>query len=70
MNARFQPPSVRQRGQVAQAMNAVQQFKPDHGEYRGAIRCTKCGSSLNFCVASNGLSRGQCAATGCLRWCN
>jgi hypothetical protein len=28
-----------------------------------------CGSSLRFTVMSNGLSRGQCTAAGCVRWC-
>jgi hypothetical protein len=69
MNARFQPPSIKERGQVAQAMNAVQQFKPQQGEHKGTMRCTKCGSSLSFTIQSSGISRGQCSAAGCLRWC-
>jgi hypothetical protein len=55
-------------GKVAQAMNAVQQFKPKHGEHKGTMRCTKCGSSLSFSIMSNGLSRGSCRSACGVKW--
>lgn len=61
--------TVQHYGKVAQAMNLVQQHKPQHGEATGTIRCTHCGSSLRFTIFANGISRGQCTAAGCVRWC-
>lgn len=61
--------TVNHYGRVAQAMAQVQQHKPAFGEYSGRMSCTKCGSGLRFTIMSNGLSRGQCSAAGCLRWC-
>lgn len=69
MSARFEPPSLRQRSQVAAAMNAVQQHKPEHGEAKGRIRCTRCGDGLQFVIDATGRSRGQCAAACGVKWC-
>lgn len=57
-------------GKVAQAMAAAQQHRPQHGEHSGRMQCPKCGSALRFTIFSNGISRGQCAAAGCVRWSN
>jgi ribosomal protein S27AE len=65
---RFEPPTIKQRGQVANAMAAVHAHKPEVGERTGRITCTRCGSSLRFTIMANGISRGQCAAAGCIRW--
>lgn len=68
MSARFEPPSVHERGQVARAMAAVHAQKPESGERTGRITCTRCDGALRFTIFSNGISRGQCAAAGCIRW--
>lgn len=65
---RFEPPTLKQRSQVIQAMTAVQQRKPAQGETSGRITCPRCGSGLQFSILSNGISRGQCMAAGCIRW--
>lgn len=57
-------------GAIARAQAAIQAHKPAQGEHTGRIACTKCGSSLRFTIQSTGISRGQCNAAGCLRWCN
>lgn len=54
---------------IARAMSAIQQHKPATGEYTGRISCPKCHSGLRFTIQSTGISRGQCSAAGCLRWC-
>jgi hypothetical protein len=61
--------TVTQYGQIARAMNEVQQHKPNHGEHSGRITCPRCGSGLRFVITSSGKSRGQCVARNCLRWC-
>lgn len=64
---RFSPPTIRQRGQVAQAMAAVYAHKPEAGEAQGQITCPACRGHLKFTVTSSGISRGHC---GCgVRWC-
>lgn len=65
---RFQPPSLKQRSQVIAAMTAVQQHRPEHGEASGRLRCPRCGSSLQYVIFSNGISRGHCAAACGVRW--
>lgn len=62
--ARSEPPTVKQRGQVAQAVAAVQAHKPTHGEASGRIRCTRCTGTLQFVIQSTGLSRARCG-NGC-----
>lgn len=66
---RFEPPTIKQRGQVANAMAAAHAHKPDAGEYAGKMVCPRCRSPLNFKIASNGISRGQCAAACGVKWC-
>lgn len=66
---RFEPPTIKQRGQVAHAMAAAHRHKPEVGEYTGRIACTRCGSALRFTIYSNGVSRGQWATANCIRWC-
>ena len=68
MSHRFEPLSLRERSQVIRAITEVQGHKPEHGEHQGRIRCPRCGSGLSFTILSNGISRGQCAAAGCVRW--
>lgn len=68
MNHRFQVPTIKERGQLVRAIAAAQAFKPVTGEFKGRITCTRCGSGLNFSILSNGISRGQCSAAGCIRW--
>lgn len=55
---------------IAQAMAKVQEHKEPGADVTGRIQCPKCGSQLRFTVFSNGISRGQCAARGCLSWCH
>jgi hypothetical protein len=69
VSARFEPISIKERGQLVRAVAAVQAFKPQAGEYVGRMQCPKCGSGLRFTIQANGISRGQCAASGCIRWC-
>lgn len=56
-------------GPTARAMAKVQEQRQKDQDVTGRIDCPKCGSGLRFTVMTNGLSRGQCAAAGCLRWC-
>ena len=65
---RFEPPTIKQRGQVARAMELVHKHRPEHGEHQGRITCPRCGAGLTFTILSNGISRGQCAAAACIRW--
>ena len=65
---RYEPLTLRQRSQVISAMAAVQQHRPEHGEASGRLRCPRCGSSLQFVIQSNGLSRGHCAAACGVKW--
>lgn len=67
---RFEPPSLKERSQVAQAMSKVQEHRPSHGEANGKITCTRCGASLHFSIQSTGLSRGRCAAACGVSWCH
>jgi hypothetical protein len=67
--SRFEPPSIRERGQLARAIAAVQQHKPEHGESSGKITCTRCGAALRFTIDSSGISRGQCIGNCGVRWC-
>lgn len=53
---------------TAQAMNQVNQQRRQGEDVSGRIQCPKCGSALRFTILGNGLSRGQCAAPGCVRW--
>ena len=68
MSARFDPPTIRERGQLARAIAAVQEHKPQHGEATGKISCTRCGASLRFTINCKGISRGMCTSAGCIRW--
>lgn len=63
----FSPPTIRERGQVAQLMATVHQRRPEHGEAIGTIRC-RCGAALTFNIQSNGLSRANCSAACGVRW--
>jgi hypothetical protein len=65
---RFEPPSIRERGQVAQAMAEVQQHKPAHGEAKGIVPCPRCRGPLRFTIFANGTSMGYCPSAGCVRW--
>lgn len=56
-------------GPTARAMDMVQQQKKPGQEVTGRISCPRCGGGLRFNVQANGLSRGQCAARDCVRWC-
>ena len=65
--SRFDPPSIAQRGKLAQLVAAVQQQKPQQGEKAGTLRCA-CGAPLHFNIQSTGISRGHCAAGCGMRW--
>jgi hypothetical protein len=65
----FQVPTIQQRGQIARAMNEAHQHKPAAGEHTGTMKCTRCGSTLRFTIASNGISRGSCNAACGVTWC-
>lgn len=64
---RFEPPTIKERGQVARAMAAVQAHKPQAGELAGRITCPRCGGALTFAIQSNGISRGHCTCG--VKWC-
>ena len=65
---RFQPPTIAQRGQIANAMAAVQKQRPKVGESKGSIPCTRCSGRLSFTVLASGISRASCNTGGCIRW--
>jgi hypothetical protein len=60
-------PTIAWRGKLARLRAQVQQHKPEHGERQGRLRCV-CGAAFTFTIASNGLSRGHCAAGCGARW--
>lgn len=67
---RFAPLTIRERGQIAQAMAQVHQHRKPDQDVTGRIACTRCGATLSFTVQRDGHSRGACAAAGCVRWSN
>lgn len=67
MNMRFEPPTVRWRGRVANLMAAVYRQRPAHGEASGTLACI-CGARLLFNIQSTGISRGRCSAGCGVRW--
>jgi hypothetical protein len=67
MSLRFEPPTIKERGELARLMDAVQRHKPEHGEASGTLRCA-CGGTLKFNIQSNGISRGTCLAGCWRRW--
>jgi hypothetical protein len=66
---RFEPPTIKERGQVARTMNLVHQHKPQHGEASGTVKCERCGASVRFTILASGISRGQCANNCGVKWC-
>lgn len=64
---RFEPPTIKQRGQRAQAMAAVFARRPAHGEASGTLRCA-CGGRITFNIQSTGISRGHCTGPCGARW--
>jgi hypothetical protein len=65
---RFQPPTVAQRRQVADAMHAVWKRRPAVGELKDTITCTRCSGRISFTVLASGISRASCNTGGCIRW--
>lgn len=64
----FQVPSIKQRGQLAQAMtHAYAQRQPDR-DVKGEAACPRCHSKVSFTVMSSGISYGQCRAACGLKW--
>lgn len=65
---RFEPPTIKQRGELARMMDAVHRHRPANGEASGTMRCT-CGGTLHFNIQSTGVSRARCSAGCGIRWC-
>lgn len=61
-------PSTQFRGFVAKAMAQAYDRRDPHRDVSGTFQCPRCHSTLNFTTLSNGLSRGQCLSSGCVRW--
>jgi hypothetical protein len=64
--SRFQVPTIKERGQVAQAMAQVQQRLDPVKDVTGRIACTRCGGGLNFTIQRDGHQRGHCNCG--MRW--
>lgn len=60
--------SIAWRGKVADAVNQVQQRRDPERDVTGRIACPHCRSPLLFTIQRDGRSRGQCAASDCIRW--
>jgi hypothetical protein len=60
--------SLRWRGKVAEAVNQAHQRRHADQDVTGTFPCPHCGSPLRFTTMMNGLTRGQCVSTGCIRW--
>lgn len=67
---RFEPISVKERGQLVRARAAAQEFKPDVGEFKGRLTCPRCHSALPFTIFANGTSYGGCTAACGVKWTN
>lgn len=66
---RFEPPTIKERGQLARTMNLVYLKRPEYGEAQGTVTCQKCNGTVHFIIYANGISRGRCA-NGCgVKWC-
>lgn len=70
MNARFEPPTLRERGAtvraIAAAMHEAAEAMRD-GARDGRLVCGRCGGSLRW--SGNGTrSAGSCSSPGCTRW--
>lgn len=63
---RFEPPTIKERSHVVQAITAAQAHRPAQGEVRGKAPCPRCRGTVQFTIQSTGLSRGQCTCG--IRW--
>jgi hypothetical protein len=64
----FSPPTIAQRGQLAKAMAQAYDHRPEHGETRVRLTCSRCKGTILATVQSDGISRGQCRSVGCIAW--
>lgn len=65
---RFEPPSIKQRGQVAKVMaHAYDQRQPGQ-DVKGQTDCPRCRSRITFTVFPSGVSFGNCVSAGCIKW--
>lgn len=53
---------------TAKAMNAAQQHRKPGEDVKATMKCPRCNSTLRFTIFGSGVSYGQCAAPGCVRW--
>lgn len=70
MNARFEPPTIKERGKMvratAAAMNHAQQ-QLERGQTAGTCTCEACRGTIRW-SGNNGRSAGSCATARCVRW--
>lgn len=64
----FNPPSIQFRGFVAKALEQAFLRRDPGKDVSGTFPCPRCHSPVNFTTLMNGLSRGTCLSSGCLRW--
>jgi hypothetical protein len=67
---RFDPPSIKQRGALAKAVNQVYERRDERNrqDVSGRIPCTWCTGQVSFTVFPSGLSFGSCTSGCGIRW--
>ena len=66
---RFEVPSIKKRGAIANAMAAAHKQRKTGGDVTGKIPCPWCrGGSVSFTVSPSGMSRGRCNSGCGIEW--